>query len=565
MLKFIPCHTNLGITTEGIEYMQRQFYVILLGFMLTAACVGGTWTSLRYFIFTDGTAYATLGKNLAEGRGLQSCGSSTTYYPPGYPLVIALVYGVTGDAELAGHLVSLLAYIGTIAAGIGLAWCIRRSLWFAVLVGGLLLAHPLMLYFSAYVMAESLFAFTVVLSALAAYRLSMLATPPWWLWGVWGALVAFAYLVRADGILYAPLQGLFILLFTHEARRDALKKMSFALVVFAVCVVPYLHFIHEATGTWQLSSKSSIILEYARIKMVGQDMKTESQLTSTLSDEGGFTLDYARDSLLQFLLHEPDEALRRIVFYTKSLVKKPGLTFGLASWLALVFLLAVNRSSWRSRPAALIVLHLLPLSLFLVLYVDNRFLLAFVPFLVLGVARALEVVLRWMWNNRTHRYVGSAAVTLLLLCGGMVLSFSLMNQDRIARTVEKVYSHIVDLPHEHKSMGRWMAANLNIQSTTRISHRNPWVSFYAGGCPSRTPYTGDLAVLTQWAHENRVEYLIVDERMTLPYMPVLSFLLDTRQTYPGLTLVHTIEDPLIVLYRIDSASHTMDISQEDGV
>jgi hypothetical protein len=308
-----------------------------------------------------------------------------------------------------------------------------------------------------------------------------------------------------------------------------------------------------------------VILEYARIKMVGQDMKTESQLTSTLSDEGGFTLDYARDSLLQFLLHEPDEALRRIVFYTKSLVKKPGITFGLASWLALVFLLAVNRSSWRSRPAALIVLHLLPLSLFLVLYVDNRFLLAFVPFLALGVARALEVVLRWMWNNRTQRYARPTAVVLLLLGGGTVLSFAVMNQERITRKVERVRTHIGDLPHEHKAMGRWMAANLDIQSTTRISHRNPWVSFYAGGCHSRTPYTGDLAVLTQWAHENHVEYLVVDERMTLPYMPVLSFLLDTSQAYPGLTLVHSIEDPLIVLYHFDPAPQSLDALQEDGV
>ncbi len=117
-----------------------------------------------------------------------------------------------------------------------------------------------------------------------------------------------------------------------------------------------------------------------------------------------------------------------------------------------------------------------------------------------------------------------------------------------------------DLPYEHKKMGCWMQQKLSITPTTRITHRNPWVSFYAEGCHKRTPSLDislseqeRLSRLIKWCRETGVKYLIVDERMTLPYMPEYIFLLADDYSREGLKHIKTFADPnpKIVLYEIE--------------
>lgn len=507
----------------------------------------------RYFIFTDGTVYATLGESLATGEGLVYCGGTHLFYPPGYPLAIAVYYWFFHDAELAGHLVSCTAYVASVLLTFWLAYRLNPLLLFASLAAAVVMIHPSFILHASYVLSESLFTAVVMGGAICCWVLSNRERTPLWLWGLWGALNGWLYLIRADGAIYAPLQLLFVIAFAAEAKRTLIVKSGLGVAVMLAVMAPYLWLIHDVTGQWQLSSKTSVIIEYARIHTQAEgDGREITRQASQIGEDGQrFTIDRADDSMASFILSHPHETLRRIAYNSSQLVSKPGLAFG---WIHVLFLAAIalhHRGRVFTRNAFFIALHLAPIALFLLLYIDKRFLLAFMPFLAMIAAYAAAIGFQWglaLWR-RLPRTAGIAMLVIALIAA---LPVGLYGAKRIVPKLQNTFGSIHNLPHEHREMGEWMKEHLDITPTTRISHRNPWASFYAGGCHARTPYTGDLDTLGEWADDSGVDYLIVDERMTLPYMPVLGFLLDDSQTHQGLTHLHTIENPMkIVLYRFD--------------
>lgn len=251
------------------------------------------------------------------------------------------------------------------------------------------------------------------------------------------------------------------------------------------------------------------------------------------------------------MLSEPGDALRRIYLNAKHLITQPGINFG---WIQLLFLaLLLYGQGWRvfNRKAAFVIAHLLPIFLFLVLYIDIRFVLTFVPFLALGIARALEPIWGWFWAQR-QRTFSFPAVLAVFLAG--LIAGSAGIHTLTTRSINKFHSLFArgrDLPIEHREMGYWIKENLKPGPTTRITHRNPWVSFYAEACHTRTPYVDSLDTLVQWMRDTETNYLIVDERMTKPYYPGLAFLLDETKPHPGLRPIYTLLKPhKIVLYEL---------------
>ena len=508
-----------------------------------------------YFIFTDGAVYATLGKHLAEGVGLKYCGATHLFYPPGYPLAISFFYLGLGDAELSAHWVSLIAYLLSIPLMARLAWSLRPTPLFTGLSTAVVTLHPFLILNAGYVMPESLFVCVILGSSYCAWKLARETNTALGWWGLWGALGGFAYLIRADGILYWPLQALFIFAFRRETFRIlAVKCLLGSLFLFLVAF-PYLLLIKQTTGRWQISTKTSIILEYSRQKTADSSGKAETKYTSTLGADGKtFALDRSQETFASFLLGKPKEAARRVFFNLKQLLRQKGITFG---WIDIVLFLLIWIALGRrlANPKTFFVLlHLSPIVLFLFLYIDPRFLVAFVPYIALGTARAGEV--GWDWANgvfgRKKYVVASCLVVLALGLGGLTYG------PRALYHAQKFLNTRSTLPLEHKEMGIWMKEHLTILPTTRITHRNPWVSFYAGGCHARSPFFDNsdpaetLKRLVDWCRETDVRYLVVDERMTKPNTPGLAFLLDDSKKYPGLKPLHAIAgtDPKIVLYAV---------------
>ncbi len=529
---------------------QIRIQILITGaFLLVGVALGSLSVYYRFFIFTDGAVYATLGKNLAERIGLRYCGAPHLFYPPGYPFAIAVLYWIVQDAELAGHLVSLLAYLTSILLISRLAWKLHPSILFMALATAVVTFHPQFRTYAGDVMSESLFTCVIIASALLCWELANRDHPPIWLWIVWGLLGGFAYLIRADGILYWPLQAGFILVYGKGAISRHLLFCALSGFVLLLAIGPYLLLIHTQTGKWQLSTKTAILLEFAEMRMEESGMENETRRTSALSKDGqSFEIDQADETLTEFIMGRPREAARRVTHNALYLFRRPGISFGWINLPVLLFLCWLLGHRVGSSKAVFLYLHLLPIGLFLLFYIDTRFLLAFIPFFGLAYARAAEPVLFWIerYSRGNRRWFLTAGILAVV---GMGVFFQ---ENRVVSFVQRLLPVVQDLPLEHKEMGYWMRNHLTIQPTTRISHRNPWVSFYAGACHVRTAYTSDLNQLLDWLRLNQAQYLIVDERMTAHYYPGLAFLLDEEEEHRGLRFIHAIEGdkPKIVLYEI---------------
>ncbi|MBN2325866.1 MAG: phospholipid carrier-dependent glycosyltransferase [Candidatus Omnitrophica bacterium] len=531
----------------------------LLGLFLVGCLLGAASVWCRYFIFTDGAVYAALGRNLATGVGLKYGGATHLFYPPGYPIAIAVLFSIVRDAEMAAHLASYFAYLGTILLTIRLAWSLRPSPLFTLLSGFIVVFHPYMILYASYALSESLFAFAVIASAYCAWKLAGKRSSPLWLWGLWGILGGFLYLIRADGIVYWPLQAAFLLWSHRKAVRPFILRAAASAFLMLLVMSPYLHLIKQETGKWQLSTKTSILLEFSRMKMQDDTARGETRQTSRLSEDGKtFAIDRSRETLGGFLRDHPGEAMQRILWNAGRLIRRPGLAFSWPSIILLVFLGFLLKKRLFQSPSIFLLLHALPIGLFLVFYVEDRFLLPFIPFFAIAYARAGEQLFdlaRLHFNKR----IWMASVSLILIFS---LGAAWTARPRLVRIAQRVFPS--NLPLEHKQMGIWMKENLPISADVRITHRNPWVSFYAGGCHARTPdFDVNLSreerteKLVHWCREVGVRYIVIDERMTLPNMPGLGFLLEEDQPHHGLRWIKTIEDessPKIVLYALQNDS-----------
>jgi len=543
---------------KNIPPIPTRLRSIFGGLFLAGVVLGLFSLSSRYFIFTDGAVYATLGKNLAEGIGLKYCGGTHLFYPPGYPLVISSIYLLCRDAELSAHLVSFLAYLVSVFVVFRLAWAIRPTTLFTMFATTAVVFHPYLILYSSSVMSESLLVCVVLTSSLCTWKIATHRSVSIGWWCFWGLLGGYAYLIRADGLLYWPLQAVFIAAYRWKDYRQLIGKAVLAAAIFIGVMLPYLILIKNETGLWQLSTKTSILINFSGMKMNTGGTRDETRHTSKLSADGKtFAIDRAKMSLGTFLIDHPGEAMERITFNIKKLVKRKGIAFSWTNVPVLALLVLTLRRRIVSPKSIFILVHLLPVSLFLLMYLDTRFLLAFIPFFGLGFSRAAEeFCIRGLAITKGKAFLLALSfVTMTAIGGGLLFG------PQFVKVSKRVFQF--DLPYEHKAMGIWMKQNVDITPTTRITHRNPWVSFYAGGCHKRTPFFENAETpleraerLCDWCRDMGVEYLVADERMTKEAMSELAFLLEEDRSYPGLIRKHTIEGnfPKIVLYAIQPES-----------
>ena len=132
----------------------------------------------------DGTYYLRQAERLLRGD-FQVIG-----FPPGYPLVVALVRVVAGDFELAGRVVSLVA--GTATVALFHLWARRHLPGRWALAAALFLAvHPEVARQHVEILSEPLYIFCIVLGFTLFEKGRDLAA---------GALFGYAFLVRPEAV-----------------------------------------------------------------------------------------------------------------------------------------------------------------------------------------------------------------------------------------------------------------------------------------------------------------------------------------------------------------------------
>ncbi|HTR97362.1 MAG TPA: glycosyltransferase family 39 protein [Candidatus Acidoferrales bacterium] len=203
-----------------------------------------TWLALgRHPIpVNDGISYDEIGWNLARGVGFHVHWAAGTYptafRPPLYPFLISLVYRAVGhdvflalvaQCALGGLLPVLLASFARATFGSSVAR-----------IAGLLAAiHPMLIFFSAYLLTETTFAFVMLLALAASADWVKTPRPARALGAglLWGAAV----LTRPNALLLPPLVAAWawVPLGLTVTNRDRLRQVALLAAGVALVVAPW--------------------------------------------------------------------------------------------------------------------------------------------------------------------------------------------------------------------------------------------------------------------------------------------------------------------------------------
>jgi len=141
---------------------------------------------------SDSVTYDTIAWNLARGMGFQLAGTGspypTAFVPPALPWAVSLLYRGVGHSFFAA--VMLMCVFGALVPPL------LRQLGRAMIgpavgmwAGWLAAVHPLLVFFSGYVMTESLFSVTLLLALLSSVAWIKQPRPgrAFWSGALWGA------------------------------------------------------------------------------------------------------------------------------------------------------------------------------------------------------------------------------------------------------------------------------------------------------------------------------------------------------------------------------------------
>ncbi len=243
---------------------------VLLGLVLTVWC----WARAAS-MSADGAHYMELAER--AGRIGPSAGMDW-YAGPGYPVVVAALYGLIPDLDFAGRLASLLFGLGTLL-GVGL---LARRLFdrsVAAAAVALLAVHTTFVRHAAMAETDAAYGCWLVWSCYLFWQLAhtralarrALAA------GAAGVTLGAGYLTRPEAVPLALLLGIWYLVTSPRAGRAArdnarmeqaasraerLAWCAIIAIIGSLIALPYLRALHDELGRWCLSGKDrSIVLK----------------------------------------------------------------------------------------------------------------------------------------------------------------------------------------------------------------------------------------------------------------------------------------------------------------
>lgn len=488
----------------------------------------------RYAVSFDEAHYLRLGASLID-QGLP--GILHPYWPPLYPLLIGLTGTATGDFELAGRLINILAGTGIVL----LIMSFSKEIFgkkVAILSGILLAFYPPMAFNATNVMPESLYAFLGLSGVSLAWKsLRDNVYGPILLAGLcWGG----AYLLRPEGIgfllIFIGVSGFLILrdLLGKRWRSQHVKMVLLSGIGFLLLAGSYFGYLKSATGTWTISTKGKVNQQLEAALMFGMG-EVKDPFMHLTEDNRQMPYDMAVHFGNFKELMTSTEGEKRVIqiplsAYVRKYVKNlyqlvkfaiPHLmtTLIFVLWAVGFFSQGYDPKRWGF--ILFLSAHVIFYWFILVpfFHVNDRYLLPLFPLAFIWVSRGLMTLVQWgmaipgrcsvCGDAESTKRKRTSAVVLGALYLGLVF---LPELGKVASNPSQSNDMWAE-PVELKKAGEWLRCNT--EHPPVLMSLNKSVDYYAGHYNMRegASFTYDsIHRNVAYARHRNVEYLVFSDR-----------------------------------------------------
>jgi len=503
----------------------------------------------------DEPDYLRLGANLLTGRGFTTSGHPELHYTPLFPIVSAMVGLLIHNLEAGSEVVNIIcgSLLLVPVYGIGRRIYGRRVATVAI---GLLAVLPALTTSVQYwgTMSEPLYILLVYggLFAVmqAAFDDSLIS------YAVAGGLFSLAYLTRPEGITYAAVMLVFIVVLKAFRRelfiRYTLTGLLLFVGVFVLVTFPYMLYLQRHTGQWTVTGKLGVTYEIGAA-VVAQDPAEYDRVTASLDSEGKEIIWFSQErfevSLQDLILRDPAAFLQRIASNVRTLKGRFFRRTSFPTYLLIPVFLGLFGVAWNRERAideAFMALCMAPVLSFLPFHIELRFFSPVFPALLLWTAHGLVWLGDWLaptlknlLDRRADRWERIARWAPAVLVG---LYFLLM-QPLAVRDGLQVTNFA------RRDVGLWMKENTAPDAV--IMARDLSIAVYAERDWVPSPHA-EYDRYIRYARSHRAAYLVADEWELTVLRPQLGFLLNTDKPPDDLELVYEYRDEkgLTVVYRM---------------
>ncbi|MBE9125744.1 MULTISPECIES: ArnT family glycosyltransferase [unclassified Coleofasciculus] len=493
-------------------------------------------------IDTDGAGYALMAESLAQGKGLLPWGETAYFiWSPLYPILIAPLYSILNDSELAGRFISFIASIATVF----ITWYLGKRAFgqkTGMLAATLVALSVPLIKMSWRVITEPTYSFLMMGCALLTILLFKRFT---WLGSVkLGLALGLFYLSRPEGLIPAVcIISVFFggSLVYRNYRISLLKYGTVTLIALLFILLTYLTYVHAKTGEWMLTGKTKNNWYISHV--VNQGLKYEKVQYGL--NETATVLGTSRLESPQIVAAIAENPTYYIYRYVKSAYRMGVLfcrSMGLLVPFILIGLIGLLRNPQTRLDAFLSLLFLSPLVLYPIFYIQNRNIETLIPLVCLYAARGFLDVLSRL--NKFSIYNRFGNIVLLILFLSVLNPF--VKELQMAMRIKSTQQI-----HEHKEAGLWLKER--VPQDFSIMSRKPWVAYYSRRKLEVMPFA-KFNYLIEYAEYRGVDLIVIDERYIPSTRPQLKFLLKPSQAPCYLKPIYSstnAKDKKIIIYRLD--------------
>ncbi|MCI0718394.1 MAG: glycosyltransferase family 39 protein [Acidobacteria bacterium] len=500
--------------------------IMALAFILRIAWI----VSQTAVIENEGGEYARIAENLLRGNGyVGTQGWPQLTYGPLFPWLIAASTLLTRNSEVAGRCVVLI--FGTLLVLPVYLVCLhihgRRT---ALIAGFMVALHPLLIGYSGAVYNEAIFLTVLLVGIYWGLRCLELESSKHGLFA--GMCFGLAYLSRVEALIYPLLTSLATLLTCFLLKRKlkrALRTCALLLTAFLALAAPYVVYLSSHIGKLRFEAKGKINYTIGRRIQAGMTVSESQQgIRRDLTEEGPLLDEHRFFDFSPYPMGPRDIVnyifaaahRNKAKIWQRILADFPiGSPVLLGLVLIGLFGRPWDKCRFVSETYLLIVVGCILSILLIAHFVQFRYGLPLVPFLILWAARGVEELSGWAVGtaanlgraqggigSRIARVVPPVIVSMLVWVAGIgVFHYRVGELDNGGKQ---------NLPL--KQAGLWLRSYM--PGPKKIMLRGTCVPYYADAVMVYLPEAEDADVTLRYIDHKAPDFILLSDLDSPEYL-----------------------------------------------